>query len=265
MTGDDQAPVRLEAHPQDGRLAVLRVDRPPLNAFDQRMWDLFAAVTASLHDSTLYRAVVITGGPRQFAAGADVKGLLELSPERFGERNRVLQGAFHALATAPQITIAAVSGYALGGGCELALAADFRFAGRSAVFGLPEITLGIMPGSGGTQRLPRIVGPARAKDLILSGRLVTADEALAIGLADRVVEDADLLDAAVAEALRYARGPLALRHAKRAVDAALDLPIEAGLELEADLITRCFTSEDGQRGLRSFVEEGPRKATFHGR
>src|SRR5215469_11621669 len=184
MTGhDDAAPVRLEPHPQDNRLAVLRVDRPPVNAFDQRMWDLFAAVTASLHGDTLYRAVVITGGPRHFAAGADVKGLRELTPERFNERNRVLQGAFHALATAPQITIAAVSGYALGGGCELALAADFRFAGRSAVFGLSEITLGIMPGSGGTQRLPRIVGPARAKELILSGRMVAADEALPAPLA----------------------------------------------------------------------------------
>jgi enoyl-CoA hydratase/carnithine racemase len=208
---------------------------------------------------------VITGGQRHFAAGADVKGLLELTPERFGERNQVLQRAFHALATAPQITIAAVSGYALGGGCELALAADFRFAGRSAMFGLPEITLGIMPGSGGTQRLPRVVGPARAKELILSGRMVAADEALAIGLANRVVEDADLLDAAVEEALRYARGPLALRHAKRAVDAALDLPVEAGLELEADLIARCFASADGQRGLRGFVDKGPGKASFLGR
>jgi enoyl-CoA hydratase/carnithine racemase len=262
---DDAAPVRLEPHPADERLAVLRVDRPPVNAFDQRMWDLFGAVTASLHGDTLYRAVVITGGPGNFAAGADVRGLLGLAPEQFGARNRVLQRAFHALATAPQVTIAAVSGYALGGGCELALAADFRFAGRSAVFGLPEITLGIMPGSGGTQRLPRLIGPARAKELILSGRTVAADEALAIGLADRVVDDDGLLDAAIEEGLRYARGPLALRHAKQAVDAALDLSAEDGLALEADLITRCFASEDGQRGLRSFVEHGPRKATFLGR
>jgi enoyl-CoA hydratase/carnithine racemase len=262
---DDAAPVRLEPHPSDGRLAVLRIDRPPLNAFDQRMWDLFDAVTASLHSDTLYRSVIITGGPRHFAAGADVKGLLDLAPDQFDARNRVLQRAFHALATAPQVTIAAISGYALGGGCELALAADFRFAGRSAVFGLPEITLGIMPGSGGTQRLPRLVGLGRARDLILSGRTVGADEALAIGLADRVMDDAGLLDAAVAEGLRYARGPLALRHAKRAVNAALELPVEDGLALEADLITRCFASEDGQRGLRSFVAEGPRKATFLGR
>ena len=266
MTGrDDPAPIRLEPHPADERLALLRIDRPPVNAFDQRMWDLFADVAASLHGDTLYRAVVISGGPRHFAAGADVKEMLGLDPGQFGTRNRVLQGAFHALATAPQVTIAAVSGYALGGGCELALAADFRFAGRSALFGLPEITLGIMPGSGGTQRLPRIVGPGRAKEMILSGRTVAADEALAIGLADRLAEDADLLDAAVEAGLRYARGPLALRHAKRAVDAALDLRVEDGLALEADLITRCFASEDGQHGLRSFVDQGPRKATFLGR
>ena len=261
----DPAPIRLEPHPADDRLALLRLDRPPVNAFDQRMWDLFADVTASLHGDTLYRAVVITGGPRHFAAGADVKEMLGLDPAQFGARNRVLQGAFHALATAPQVTIAAVSGYALGGGCELALAADFRFAGHSAVFGLPEITLGIIPGSGGTQRLPRIVGPARAKEMILSGRMVAADEALTIGLVDRVLDDAVLLDTAVEAGLRYARGPLALRHAKRAVDAALDLPVEDGLALEADLISRCFSSEDGQRGLRSFVDQGPRKATFVGR
>jgi enoyl-CoA hydratase/carnithine racemase len=266
MTGRDApAPIRLEPHPADNRLAMLRLDRPPVNAFDQRMWDLLAAVTASLHGDTLYRAVVITGGSRHFAAGADVKEMLGLDPAQFGMRNRVLQGAFHALATAPQVTIAAVSGYALGGGCELALAADFRFAGRSAVFGLPEITLGIIPGSGGTQRLPRVVGPARAKEMILSGRTVAADEALAIGLVDQVLDDAALLEVAVEAGLRYARGPLALRHAKRAVDAALDLPVEDGLALEADLITRCFGSEDGQRGLRSFVDQGPRKATFLGR
>jgi len=266
MTGnDDSPPVRLEPHPADERLALLRVDRPPVNAFDQQMWDLFDDVAASLHGDTVYRAVVITGGPRHFAAGADVKGLLELTPEQFGARNRVLQRAFHALATAPQVTIAAVRGYALGGGCELALAADFRFAGRSAVFGLPEITLGIMPGSGGTQRLPRIVGPARAREMILSGRTVAADEALAIGLVERVLDDAELLEAAVAEGLRYAQGPLALRYAKQAVGAALGLPVADGLALEADLITRCFASEDGQRGLRSFVDHGPRKATFFGR
>jgi enoyl-CoA hydratase/carnithine racemase len=229
------------------------------------MWDELDRVTASLHGSTLYRSVVITGGPRHFAAGADVKELIGLTPAQFDARNRVLQRAFHALATAPQVTIAAVNGYALGGGCELALAADFRLAGRSAVFGLPEVTLGIMPGSGGTQRLPRVVGLARAKELILSGRQVRADEALAIGLVHRVVDDSGVLDAAVAEGLAYARGPLSLQYAKQALDATADRGIEAGLELEAALITRCFASEDGQRGLRSFVDDGPGKAKFLGR
>ncbi len=259
------APVRLEPHPEDERLAILRIERPPLNAFDQPMGDLFAAVAATLRASTAYRAVVITGGPAPFAAGADVKALLGLTAGALAARNRVLQQAFDHLARAPQVTIAAVNGYALGGGCELALAADFRFAGHGAIFGLPEITLGIMPGSGGTQRLPRLVGAARAKELILSGRLVRADEALAIGLADRVLDDADVLDAAIAQGLAYARGPLALRYAKQAVDAAAELPVAAGLALEADLIATCFASEDGQRGLRGFVADGPRKATFEGR
>jgi enoyl-CoA hydratase/carnithine racemase len=264
VTNADLATARLEAHPVDERLAVLRLDRPPVNALDQEMWDLLAGIAAALHASTTYRAVVIAGG-EHFAAGADIHELLDLTPAEFDRRNRVLQRAFHGIATAPQVSIAAVRGYALGGGCELALAADFRIAGRSAVLGLPEITLGIMPGSGGTQRLPRIVGLATAKDLILSGRVVRAEEALHIGLVDRVVDDADLMDAAVAQALEFARGPVALRYAKQAIESASDLPIEEGLTLEADLITTCFSSEDARHGLRSFVDEGPRKARFQGR
>jgi enoyl-CoA hydratase/carnithine racemase len=259
------ATVRLETNPSDERLGILRIERPPLNALDQQMWDLLAGVSATLHTTTTYRSLVITGGPEHFAAGADIRGLLDLGTDQFDERNRVLQHAFHSIATAPQVTIAAINGYALGGGCELALAADFRMAGRSAVLGLPEITLGIMPGSGGTQRLPRIVGLAKAKDLILSGRLVRADEALEIGLVDRVVDDAEVFDAAIDQGLAYARGPLALRFAKQAIDAATGLSIEDGLALEASLIARCFASEDGRHGLRSFVDNGPRKATFQGR
>ncbi|GLY38889.1 enoyl-CoA hydratase [Amycolatopsis sp. NBRC 101858] len=254
--------VTLTPHAGEERLAVLRIDRPPVNALSQAMWDALLAVGEQLHENgSPYRAVVITGG-RHFAAGADVKEMLPLTPAEFGARNRVLQRAFHLVATAPQVTVAAITGYALGGGCELALAADFRVAGAGAVLGLPEITLGIMPGSGGTQRLGRIVGHARAKDLILSGRQVRAHEALEIGLVHHVTEDETVFTEAVERALTYARGPIALRHAKQALDA--DLPIDAGLALEADLITACFASEDGQHGLRSFVENGPGKATFRG-
>ena len=246
MTGS----VSLTAHPADARLAVLRLDRPPVNALDQGMWDALLAVGEQLHAAEDYRAVLITGGPENFAAGADVREMIGLGVDEFDRRNRVLQKAFALIATAPQITVAAVSGYALGGGCELALAADFRVAGPTAVLGLPEITLGIMPGSGGTQRLSRVVGFSRAKDLILSGRRVDAAEALRMGLVDQVADDAG--ETALQQALTYARGPVALRHAKRAIDAGL--PIEQGLALEADLITRCFASEDGRTGLRAFVE-----------
>jgi len=259
------ATVRLDPHPDDPRLAVLRLDRPPVNELTQVMWDELEAVARSLHVGSPYRAVVINGGEKHFAAGADIKEMLSLDAADFDRRNRVLQGAFHAIATAPQITIAAVNGYALGGGCELALAADFRVAGRSAALGLPEITLGIMPGSGGTQRLAHTVGLARAKDLILSGRRVTAEESERIGLVDRVVEDTEVFDRAVELGLAYAQGPAALTWAKRAIDASVDLPIEAGLALEAESIAACFTSEDAQTGLRSFAENGPGKVTFRGR
>lgn len=255
--------IRLDPHPDEHRLAVLRLDRPPVNALDQRMWDDLAAAAAQLHDGGTFRAVVITGGRRHFAAGADITELAGLTPSQFDRRNRVLQGAFQAIATAPQVTIAAVNGYALGGGCELALAADFRIAGAGAVLGLPEITLGIMPGSGGTQRLSRVVGLPRAKELILSGRHVRADEALRIGLVDRVVSDEEVLGCAVEQGLTYARGPLALRHAKRAVDASAELPVEDGLALEADLITACFASEDAGEGLRAFIAKRPPE--FRGR
>jgi enoyl-CoA hydratase/carnithine racemase len=265
-TAPAQSAVRLEPHSIDERLAVLRLDRPPVNALDQAMWDQLGAVTAELHASTTYRAVVVTGGPRHFAAGADITEMLTLTAAEFDQRNRVLQQAFHALATASQITIAAVNGYALGGGCELALAADFRIASRGAVMGLPEVTLGIMPGSGGTQRLAHVVGLARAKDMILSGRQVRTDEALAIGLVDHVVDADDAFDVAVERALIYARGPRALSYAKRAVNASVDLPIVDGLALEADCIAACFASEDGQLGLRTFAEQGPKATTtFTGR
>lgn len=258
-----KAAVRLEIHPDDTRIATLRIDRPPLNALSQPMWDDLADAGRRLHESEQIRAVVITGGPEQFAAGADVKAMLDLSPAEFDQRNRILQGALHLIATAPQVTVAAISGYALGGGCELALAADFRFADGTAVLGLPEITLGIIPGSGGTQRLPRLIGPARAKELIFSGRPVRAAEAYEIGLVDRLV-DAEVYDAALAQASVYARGPAALRFAKRAIHAA-DQPIELGLEAEADLISRSFATEDARIGISSFVEDGPRKAVFVGR
>ena len=162
--------------------------------------------------------------------------------------------------------VAAVTGYALGGGLELAMCADFRVLGESAKVGQPEILLGVIPGAGGTQRLPRLIGPARAKDLIFTGRQVAAAEALAIGLADKVVPDDQVYQAAVDLVARYVTGPaLALRAAKQAVNAGLEVDLATGLEIERLQFAALFATDDQKTGMRSFVENGPGKATFDGR
>jgi enoyl-CoA hydratase len=178
----------------------------------------------------------------------------------------VLRRAFDAVAAVPRVTIAAVAGYALGGGCELAMACDLRLVSEKAVFGQPEILLGIIPGAGGTQRLPRLVGTSRAKELILSGRQVRADEALRIGLADRVVAPESLFDEAVAWAATFAQGPFAAQAlAKHAIEAGLDLPLAAGLDLELEDFIAAFRTDDSTIGIKSFLAEGPGKAVFTGR
>jgi len=177
-----------------------------------------------------------------------------------------LQESFTAVAKIPKPVVAAVTGYALGGGLELALCADFRVAGESARAGQPEILLGIIPGAGGTQRLPRLVGPARAKDIVYTGRFVGAQEALAIGLVDRVVPDADVYQAARDLVGRYAAGPAAaLRAAKQAIDEGLEVNLDTGLEIERLHFAGLFATEDQRTGMHSFVENGPGKATFAGR
>jgi enoyl-CoA hydratase/carnithine racemase len=179
---------------------------------------------------------------------------------------RRLQDAFTAVARIPKPVVAAITGYALGGGLELALCADFRVAGESARVGQPEILLGVIPGAGGTQRLPRLVGPARAKDIVYTGRFVTAPEALAIGLVDKVVPDAEVYQAAREMVNRYAGGPaVALRAAKQAIDEGLDVDLDSGLEIERLNFAGLFATEDQRTGMRSFVENGPGKATFAGR
>jgi enoyl-CoA hydratase len=174
--------------------------------------------------------------------------------------------AFDALAALPRVTIAAVAGFALGGGCELALACDLRIAAENARFGQPEILLGIIPGGGGTQRLARLVGPARAKDLILSGRQLRAAEALAIGLVDEVVPTGEVLDRALTRAAGFGAGPhLAQALALRAIDEGLDRSLADGLALEQELFTEVFRTEDARTGIASFFEHGPGKARFSGR
>ena len=209
------------------------------------------------------RAVVITGGDRLFAAGADISEFG--GPEDAARIGASFHAALNAVAALPCFTIAAVSGFALGGGCELAMACDYRIASTKAVFGQPEILLGIIPGGGGTQRLPRLVGASRAKEIMVTGRQVKADEALNIGLANEVVEPDALMARALELANRVASGAtVATGLIKRAVDEGMQTDLAQGLALELELFEEVFHSRDSQIGVASFLENGPGKASFNG-
>ncbi|MFF4119382.1 enoyl-CoA hydratase/isomerase family protein [Streptomyces sp. NPDC001714] len=244
-------------------VGTLRLDRPPMNALDVATQDRIKELAAEATRREDVRAVVIYGGEKVFAAGADIKEMQHMDHAAMVLRSRDLQDSFSAVARIPKPVVAAVTGYALGGGCELALCADYRIAADNAKLGQPEILLGLIPGAGGTQRLPRLVGPSKAKDLIFTGRMVKADEALAIGLVDRVVPAADVYTEAHAWAAKLAQGPaIALRAAKEAVDTGLETDLETGLAVERNWFAGLFATEDRERGMRSFVEEGPGKAKF---
>jgi len=244
-------------------VGTLRLDRPPMNALDIAVQDRIRELAAEAAGRDDVRALVVWGGEKVFAAGADIKEMQAMDHAAMVERGRGLQESFTALARVPKPVVAAVNGYALGGGCELALCADIRIAGEGAKLGQPEILLGLIPGAGGTQRLARLVGPSRAKDLIFTGRMVKADEALAIGLVDRVVPDAEVYEQAHAWAARLAKGPaMALRAAKESVDHGLETDLETGLALERSWFAGLFATEDRETGMRSFVEKGPGKAEF---
>jgi enoyl-CoA hydratase/carnithine racemase len=255
--------VRVE---RDGAVATIRLDRPPMNALNAQVQGEISAAAREVRDDGGVRSVVLYGGEKVFAAGADIKEMAGLGYGEMAERAGRLQAAFNEVARIPKPVIAAVTGYALGGGLEFALTADFRVVGESAKVGQPEILLGLIPGAGGTQRLPRLIGPARAKDLVYSGRFVGAPEALALGLADRIAPDAEVYETACQLAARYANGPaLALRAAKQAIDTGLEIDLDDGLEVERLHFAAMFTTEDAQTGMRSFLENGPGKATFQGR
>ena len=255
--------VRLEV--ADG-IGTIRLDRPPVNALNDQVIAELAAAAAEADRSEQVRAVVIYGGQKVFAGGADIKVMAEAPYAEMAARSGRLQEAMGLVAGLGKPVVAAITGYALGGGLELALAADFRVAGERARVGQPEILLGVIPGAGGTQRLPRLVGPARAKDIVFSGRMLAAAEALEIGLVDRVVPDAEVYQATRGMVHRYVNGPaLALRAAKRAIDYGLGVDLATGLEIERVQFAALFGTEDQRTGMRSFLENGPGHATFTGR
>jgi enoyl-CoA hydratase/carnithine racemase len=247
----------------DGRIGLIRLDRPPVNALNVQVQDEIRAAAQAAADDPGIRAVVVHGGGTAFAAGADIAELADLTYAQMSARATAQSDAFDAVARIPKPVVAAVTGYALGGGCELALACDFRVVADDARLGQPEIRLGVIPGAGGTQRLARLVGPARAKDLIFTGRTVRADEALRIGLADRVVPAADVLATAIELVRPYTDGPAqALRAAKLAVDGGLDRDLAAGLAWESQLFAGLFATADRREGMAAFLAK--RAARFTG-
>jgi enoyl-CoA hydratase/carnithine racemase len=256
-----EAFVTVERRADD--VALVRLDRPKANALSAALLEQLRDVATQLHDDPP-GAVVVWGGRRIFAAGADI---VELDggagAAAVGEH---FARALGALASIPRATIAAVNGFALGGGLELALACDFRICAEDARFGLPEVLLGVIPGGGGTQRLPRLIGASRAKELIFTGRQVRAEEAVAIGLANRMAAPDYVLEAALTWAAELASGPV-LAHglAKAAVDRGLGGTLADGLAIEQEHFVAAARTEDAVRGIRSFLENGPGRATFVGR
>jgi enoyl-CoA hydratase/carnithine racemase len=253
--------VRLEVA---DAVATMRLDRPKLNPLDAAMQEEIRTAAHEASDRDDIRAVVVYGGPKVFAAGADIKEMADMSYTDMVRHSGPLQSAFTAVARIPKPVVAAITGYALGGGCELALCADRRIAADDAKLGQPEITLGIMPGAGGTQRLSRLVGPSKAKDLIFTGRLVEAEEALAMGLVDEVVPADAVYDTALAWVSQFANGPAyALRAAKESIDHGLGVDIDAGLEIERAQFAALFATEDRGIGMRAFMDKA--KPGFVGR
>ena len=255
--------VRIETGAAEG-VATLRLDRPKVNALNSQVVAELHEAADDLAGRADIRAVVIWGGPRVFAAGADINEFSGMDAAGARQLSQNINDALRALEELPQITVCAVNGYALGGGCELAMAAEFRLVGEGAVLGQPEILLGIIPGGGGTQRLSRLVGITKAKELIYSGRTVKANEAVAIGLASAVYPDDEVYDEAVKLAARYAAGPAAITLAKKAILDGYALSLDEALAVEVEAFAASFDTDDAHTGVASFLENGPGKAVFSG-
>ena len=250
---------------KDG-IGTIRLDRPPVNALNAQVTAELSEAAKEASDRDDVRAVILYGGEKTFAGGADIKEMASRSYPEIAKFGAKLTGTLAEIAAIPKPVVAAVTGYALGGGLELALAADRRIAGDNVKVGQPEIQLGVIPGAGGTQRLARLIGPSKAKDIVYTGRFVKADEALALGIVDEVVAPDDVYTAAHKWAAQFANGPaVALRAAKAAIDGGLDLDLDNALKLESHLFAALWATEDQKNGMRSFIENGPGKATFEGK
>lgn len=258
----DESIVRIE---ENGPIATVYINRPQvLNALNTTVLIALRDAFVSLAASASVRVIILTGaGERAFAAGADIKAMQTQSSAEARQMTCLGQEVTLAIEASPQPVIAAVRGFAFGGGCELAIACDLRIAAADAVFAQPEVGLGIPPGWGATQRLPRLIGLERAKDLIFTGRRVGAEEAQQIGLVTQVVPSASLIQAAHETATSIARqSPRAVAAAKRAINHALDVPLTAGLAYEAEIFAAAFATQDQREGMTAFIEK--RRPVFTG-
>lgn len=247
-------------------VATIRLDRPKVNALNEAVATEIGEAVDALARHPDAGAVVVWGGERVFAAGADINEMAEQDATSMFRYIGRFQDVYTRLERLPQITIAAVNGYALGGGCELALACDLRICADNSQLGQPEILLGVIPGAGGTQRLPRLVGTGRAKEIVYSGRFVGAEEALQIGLVNEVVPADRVYPRAVELAEQYAAGPrVALMAAKQTIQQGMEVDITSALLMERQAFAAMFATEDQKIGMQSFVEQGPGKAKFKGR
>ena len=247
-------------------VGTIRLDRPKVNALNAQVAGEINDAFAQAKADESVRAVVLWGGPKVFAAGADIKEMEQRDAVSMYKYIGDFQDVFARVEQLPKPTIAAINGYALGGGCELSLACDFRICASDSNLGQPEILLGVIPGAGATQRLPRLIGVGRAKELIYSGRFVPAEEALAIGLVHEVVDSENVYPRATKLAERLAKGPaVALMAAKQAIQNGMQVDMANGLLIERQAFAALFATEDQKIGMKSFAEEGPGKAKFVGR
>lgn len=251
---------------REEQIAIVTIDNPPMNTLSGEVIQALGETFAELNADSEVLAIIITGaGERAFMAGGDIKGF----PQKMGNPNLVPEflkthEILNRIDFSPKPTIAVLNGYTLGGGCELALTCDLRVSEEQALLGVPESTLGLLPGGGGTQRLPRLIGEAKAKELMFTGEHISAEEALRIGLVNRVVPKGEGLEAGLKLAKKICRNaPTAVRNIKKAVDEGLELPFDKAIEREAELFQELFLTEDVKEGVQAFLEK--RRPEFPGK
>ena len=241
---------------KEDELAIVKINRPPVNALNSEVVSEIHQMIDELENDEQVKVIILTGEGKAFVAGADISEMVDFGPEGGAEFSKKGQAAFDKIENTPKPVIAAINGFALGGGCEIAMACDIRIAVEGAKLGQPEVNLGVIPGFAGTQRLPRLVGKGKAKELIFTGNMITAEEAEKIGLVNQVLTADELMNTAKEMAKTIAsKGPAAVRAAKLAINEGVNYELSKGLEIENQAFARLFETEDQKEGMKAFLEK----------